>query len=171
MLSLDHTRSVKFMDRLFDHRAICTCKYQLSLTGTRNLDLYVLIYVTICMSCDCDRGLPVLYTWLNALYDDWCTEYSSIKDRTDRSIWALPHFFQVILCHTCSIWCDRCTFNSNAILLCCICGIKCYLIICLISIFKSQIVILGFQIDKWVYQFILDHLPENSGHLVSIHLY
>ena len=47
---------------------------------------------------------------------------------------------------------------------------KCYLIICLISIFKSQIVIFGFQIDKWVDQFILDHLPENSGHLVSIHL-
>ena len=36
---------------------------------------------------------------------------------------------------------------------------------------KAEIVILGFEIDKRKDQHVLDHLPENSGHFVAVHLY
>ena len=78
---------------------------------------------------------------------------------------------QVILCHSCRIWSDRCALNGNTVLLCRIRTVNRYLITCLVTVFKSQIIIFCFQINKRKKKFILDHLPENPGHLVSVHLY
>ena len=36
---------------------------------------------------------------------------------------------------------------------------------------QSQIIVLCLQIDIGQQQLILDHLPEDSGHFISVHLY
>ena len=78
MLSLNHTRTIKLVDGLLDYLSVLACKYKLCCTSTRYIDLYALIHIAIGMSCDCNRLLPVLYTWLNSLDNDWCTEYGSV---------------------------------------------------------------------------------------------
>ena len=123
------------------------------------------------MTCQCDRLLPVLHARLNALYLDRCAENSSIQCCTDRAVRRLPHFLQIILCHAGSVRCDRCTLNSNTVLLGCLRGIDRHLIVCLITILQSEIIILCLQINKRKQKLILDHLPENSGHLIAIHLH
>ena len=46
-----------------------------------------------------------------------------------------------------------------------------YLIVGFVSVFQTQIVVFGFQVDVGKQQIIFDHLPQNSCHLVSVHLY
>ena len=49
-------------------------------------------------------------------------------------------------------------------------GIKMYLIVCLIAVRKSQVIIEALNIKIWEDELILDHLPDDAGHLVTIHL-
>ena len=170
MDTLNNTRSIKLLNRLTNLFAVRTGKYELCFTCARHLDLCIFINISIGMTCQCDRLFPVLYTRLDALYLNWCTENSTVQRCTDRTIWRLPHFLQIILCHTSCIRCNRCTFYSNTILFGCLCRVDRYLIVCLITVLQSEIIILCLQINKRKKQLILDHFPENSGHLIAIHL-
>ena len=123
------------------------------------------------MTRKCDRFLPVAYTWLNSLYNDRCTEYRSVKNCTDRTIRALIHLLEIIFVHTGMIWCDRRTFYCNTIFLSCFSSIDRNLVICFITIIQPEIIILCVQINKRKKEFIFDHFPEDSGHLISVHLY
>ena len=80
-----------------------------------------ILFGGICMSCDGDRLLPVLNTWLDSLYYDRCSEHCTIKDRSDGSVRALPHLLEIVLLNSCRIRCDSSTLYSYAILLCCVC--------------------------------------------------
>ena len=122
------------------------------------------------MSCDGDRLLPVSDTWLNAFYNDRRAEYGSVKHRTDRTVGALPHFFQIIFSHACRVWGDGRTFHRYSVFHRGIGRINRYLVIGFISMLQSQVVVLGLQVNKRKKKFVLDHFPENTGHLVSIHL-
>ena len=174
-------RIVKIMHTL---RNSCTCKimYQSSclrsilrsinkfyLSRSRNHHLCVFVHITICMTCQCNRFFPVLDTWLNSFDNNRCTENRTVQNRTDGSIRAFPHFFEVVLLHTCCIWSNCCTFYCNTIFFGGIGSIYSNLVVCLISFFQTKIIIFCFQINKWQQQFILNHGPENTCHLVSIH--
>ena len=118
-----------------------------------------------------DRLFPVAYAWLDSLHNDRCTENSSVKNRTDRTVRTLVHLLQIVFIHTCMIRCNCRTFYCNAIFLRSFCCIDRYLIVCLITIIQSKIVVLCIQINKRKKELILDHLPEDSCHLVSVHFY
>ena len=145
--TLDHARTFKIVDQLYLLATILCSKDKLCFSCARYFDFGIFINITVSMSCQCDRLFPVSDTWLDAFYYDRCTENSSVKCCTDRSVRALPHFLQIIFCHTSSIRCDRCAFDSNAIFLCGKCGFHCYFIICCITVFQTKIVILCFQIN------------------------
>ena len=166
-----NTRCLKFLYKGAFLFAVFRSINKLNLTWFVNVHLCILVNISICMTRKCDRFLPVTYTWLNSLYNDRCTKYGSIKDCTDRTIRALVHLLEIIFVHTCMIWCDRRTFYCNTIFLSCFGGINRNLIICFITIIQSEIIILCIQINKRKKKFIFDHFPENSGHLISIHLY
>ena len=171
MHSLCNTRSCIVVYQFSGLCAVFCRVYQFYFSRSRNLHLCIFIYISICMSCNSDWFFPVFYTWLNAFYNNRCTKYSSVKYCTDRSVRTPPHFFQIVLFHTCRIRCDCCTFYCNFIFLGCISSIDCYLIICLISMFQTQIIIFCVQFNIWLQKIFFDHLPENSCHLVSVHLY
>ena len=166
-----NTRCFKFLYKGAFLFAVFRSINKLNLTWFVNVHLCILVNISICMTRKCDRFLPVTYTWFNTFYNDWCTKYGSVKNRTNRTVRALIHFFEIIFIHTCMIRCDGRTFNCNTILLCCFSSINRNLIICFITIIQSEIIILCIQINKRKKKFIFDHFPENSGHLISIHLY
>src|SRR5699024_723168 len=113
MHALYDTRTVKIMYQLFCLASVFSSVHKLHFACSRYLHLRPFVNVTICMSCDGDRFLPVFYTWFNAFYYNGSTEYCSVKDRTDRPVRALPHLFLVILIHPCSIRSDRRTFYGH----------------------------------------------------------
>ena len=148
MDSLNNSGAFKFMDCFFHDAAILACKYKFSLTGTRNFDFNILIHITISMSCNNNRLLPVLYKRFYAFNNNRSTEYCTVKNSTDCSVRTLPHLLKVIFCHSRRIRCDCGTFYGNLILLSCIACINSNLIISLISIFESKIIILCIEINK-----------------------
>ena len=144
---------------------------QFYFSRSRNDHFGIFVNISIGMSCKCNRLFPVCYTRLNAFYYDRSSKYGSVQHGTNGSVWAFIHFFQVIFLHTCSIWCNGCTFDSNFVFLC---GIGCvygYLVIGLISVFQTQIIIFCIQIDIWLQKFFFDYFPKDSGHFISVHFH
>ena len=130
-----NTRCLKFLYKGAFLFAVFRSINKLNLTWFVNVHLCILVNISICMTRKCDRFLPVFHTRFNSFYNDWSAEHCSIKDRTDCSVRALPHFFQIVFRHAGCVWSDRCTFDCNSIFLCSFCRIKCYLIVCLVSVF------------------------------------
>ena len=171
MDSLDNSRCLELMDSFFDNFSVCAGKYKLGLSGTRNLNLDILIYVAICMSCYCNRLMPVLYKRLDTFYDNRCTEYGSVKNGSYSSVRALPHLFKIVFCHTRSVRCNCSTLYGNSIFHVSIGCINRNLIISLVTMLKSKVVIFCIKIYEWAEEFFLDRLPENSCHLVPVHFH
>ena len=168
--SLDNTCSIKIMDQLSCLCSVRCCVDQFCLSRSRNLHLGSFIYIPISMTGNRDRLLPVLYTWFNSFYHDRSTKYRSIQNRTDCSVRTLPHLFEFIFFYPCRIRCNGRTFDCYFVLLCCISRINCNLVICLIAVFQSKIIIICLKIDIRQKKIIFYHPPENSGHLISVHL-
>ena len=169
--SLEHAGSFKLMNQLSCLCTVLGSKYQLCFPWTACFQLYRLIHVPIRMPCQRNRFLPVFHTRLNPFDNNRGTEHRTVQDCTDGSIRALPHFLQIILCHTGSIRCNRRTFHCNAVFLCSIRTVKCHLVIRRIPMLQPQIIILCFQVNKGEQKLILYHLPENPCHLVAVHLH
>ena len=122
------------------------------------------------MTCKSYRARPVSYAWFYSLNDDRCTKYSSIKDRSYRTVRALPHFLKIILFHSCGVRRYGSAFYSNTIFLRSFCTVTCHFVICIISVLKSKIIIFCLEIYIRRDKFVLDHLPYDTCHLVSVHL-
>ena len=119
--SLKNTCTLKVMNKLSCLFTSLISKYKFCLTSFRNLQLRCLIYITICMSCNCDWLLPCLNIWLNTLNDNRGSEYCTIKHGSYCSVRTLIHLFKVIFCHSCCIRCNCCTLYCNTVLLCSFC--------------------------------------------------
>ena len=78
---------------------------------------------------------------------------------------------ELILVHTLVVRCDCSTLNGNTKTLGCLSSILCYLVGCLIALNKTKIVIFCLEVNERKNKFILNHLPQYTGHLVTIHLY
>ena len=170
VLTLNDARSFKLMNKFTCLFTVFVGVNQFCLACCRDLHLCCFVNITVCMSCNRDWFLPCSDCRFNAFDNNRCTENCTVKDCTDRAVRALPHFLQIVLFHTGCIWSDCCTFDSHTVFLRCHSRINGYLVISLISVFQAQIIIFCLQINKWKKQFIFDHLPENSCHLIAVHL-
>ena len=90
---LQHARTTEIKDRLPLCRTVLSGKNKLGFSRSVHDHLCILIYIAIRMSCDRDRLFPAPHIRLNTFYGDWCTEYRTIENRTNRTIRAFPHFF------------------------------------------------------------------------------
>ena len=158
------------MDSLSCNGSVGCGKDDLRLTFSGNLHLDIFVYITVSVTRKSNGLCPVANVGYDALYKDGRAEYGSVKDTSDCGVRALPHLLKVVLGHTSRVGCDGGAFNGYAQLKGSICGINCNLIVSLVSVLKAKIVILCLKIDIRGKKFILDHLPEDSCHLVSVHL-
>ena len=128
------------------------------------------ILVTKGVSADDDGLSPSGNAARDVLDDDGFAENDTTTDVADGSIGRLPHLLEVELLNTCLIWGDGCTFNSDFALFDGFGCIKSDFIVSLVSVLHTEIEILDVQIQKWMNKLILDLLPEDSGHLITIEL-
>ena len=147
MYALKDSRSVKCMNHFPCLRAILCGKHKFCLPGPGHLYLRVLIYISVSMSGQCNRLLPVAHTGFYSLNDNRCAEHSAIQRSTNCPIGAFPHLFEVIFFHTRRIGGNGGTFHSHTIFSGSLRTVQCHLIFCGIAVFQPQVVILCFQIN------------------------
>ena len=92
MHALENAGTGKLMHQLAGFGTVLGGINQLCLSGTGDLHLSCLVYIAVSMSCDGNGFFPVLYAGFDSLHYNGSAEYGSVKDGTDGSIGALPHF-------------------------------------------------------------------------------
>ena len=170
MPSLQNTRAIKFMDQLPGDRAVFGCEYKLGLSFPRNTDLRVFIDISIGMTGNRDRFFPGAHIRFNPPDDNRAPEYRAIHDCADCPVRTLPHLFQSILPDPVRVWGNGGTFDRNTEAKRGLSSLRRNPVVRLISPLQSKIIVFRLQIHKRPDQFLFDHLPEDPGHLISIHL-
>ncbi len=152
------------------NRLSTICRGEDEFSFARSWDTYLLVFVDISirMSADVDGFGPVPYPWWDVLYQDRAAEDRPVKSCSNGPIGARPFFFEVVFCDAVLVWCDGCTFHSDAMSLYRISGIMGDFVIGLITFFQPQVVVFQVHVEKWEEEFFFDHLPHDSGHFVSI---
>ena len=159
MDSLNDTGLLKLLNGLSYYLSVIACKYKLSLTGSRNPDLDVLINITIGMAAKNNRLFPAAYSSVNIAYKDRLTENSSVKLCTDNSVRAWSELLEVVFFYACLVRSDCCTLNTNMKAFDSRSCIVSNFIIRIIAAFEPKVVILSFQINIRQKEFVLDNLP------------
>ena len=116
-----------------------------------------------------DDGLgPVVDKTGDVVDHDGLPENGSIEIVSNGAVGALPHLLQLELFHSGFIGGDGGTLNSDFAVLDSFGGIKRHFVVSFISKFHSQIEVLDVEVKEGVDELVLDLLPEDSGHLISI---
>ena len=169
--SLNHAGAAEGKNRLPDFLPVLSGKDQFRLSGSRNPDLRVLIHIPIGVTGDGNGLFPGSHGRMYAPHQNGRPEYGSVQDRPDRSVGTLPHLLQTVFLHPLGIGRDGCAFDRHAVLQRRFGAFHRYPVLCLIPMLQPQIIILRLQIHIRQYQGILYLSPEDSGHLVSVHLH
>ena len=151
--------------------AVLVGDYQLSLAALSYLHLGVLVDVAVCVTRDGDGLSPGRNIRNDSLYKNGLSEYGAVQDSADSAVRGLPHLLEVVLGHALCVRCDGSALYRYAVLLGCVRGVYSYLVVCLFSVNKAQVVVIGLEVNIRSDQDILDHLPYDTGHLVAVHLY
>ena len=106
---------------------------------------------------------------MNAWQRDGCAEHCSVENRADGAVGAFPHFMQVIFRHALVVGGDGGTFHCHTIFFCSFGSLYGNLVSRLVAFYQSQVVVFRLQVNKGKDKFVLDHLPQDSGHLVTVH--
>ena len=101
---------------------------------------------------------------------DWLTEHDAAENVADRAIWRTPHLLQAKLFNAGFVRRDRGAFDSNAVLFGCIGCVDGDLVVRLITLLDRQVVIFEVDVEIRMDQPVLDHLPDDAGHFVPVHL-
>ena len=171
MDALQDAGTVKFMDGLADDRTVIGGKDQFSLARSGNPDLGIFVDVTVSVTGHCDGLLPGTYIGIDAFYKDGGPEDRAVQNGADGTVGALIHTLEVILFDSGLIGSNSGALDGNAVFLCRFGSVKGNLVICLIPVGKAQIIILGPEIDIRQQELILDQLPDDPCHLISVHLH
>ncbi len=171
MKALNDAGSLKFMDQLAGLISILVCKDQFRFAGAVYTVLHISIDITVGMTRHDDGGLPSADIGFDPLDQDRSTENSTVQSRTDRSVGALVHSLQIVFLYTSRIGGNSRALDSDTIFFRGFCSIYCDLVIGLIPLRESEVIILCLEIDVGKKEIILDHFPDDTGHLISIHLY
>ena len=87
---------------------------------------------------------------------------------TDGSIGALPHLLKLKLLDSGFVGGNSGTLNTDLAIFDGPSSVHGDLVISLISVFHAQIEVLDVKIEEGVDEFILDKLPEDTGHFVTV---
>ena len=140
--------------------------------GLGRVEVDRLIHVAIGMTGDGDGLFPVLYDGMDGVDADGRAEHGAVQNGADRAVRALPHFGELrILHHALLVRRDGGAFDGHAEAAGGVGGLDRHLILRLVAVQQAEVIILGLQLHKGQDEFVLDHLPKDTGHLVAVHLH
>ena len=125
------------------------------------------------MPRDDNRLLPAAYQRWEHLHirHDGGAEHGAVHHGADGAVGGLPHFGQPVLLHALSVGGDGGTFDRHAKPAGGVRRVPRDAVLRALAFRQSQVVIFRFQFDKGRQQLVLDHPPEDTGHLVPVHLH
>ena len=131
-----------------------------------------LVHVAIGVPGDGDGGLPVLHHGPDTGQDDRGPEGRAVQNSPNGAVGGFPHFGELrVLLHPLAVGCNRGALHRHAQAFGGLSGIHGDLVLCSVPAQQPQVVILGLQVHKRQNQFFLNHSPENTGHLIPVHLH
>lgn len=141
---------------------------QSELSLALNLEVGGLVLVTEGVSANNNWLSPLGAESWNVVDDDWLSENGSSQKVSDGSVRRFPHLLQVELLDSCLIRGDGGALDTDSVLLDSLSGLKGDLVIGGVSVLHTKIKIFDLEIEVRKDQLVLDHLPDHSGHFVSI---
>ena len=159
------------MDQVFFLGTIFFGDQQLSLGASRHLGFGVLIQVAVSVTGNGDGFAPPGDEWGDTPHQDGGAEYRAVQKGTDGGVGGFPQFVEMVLFHTGGVGSDGGAFYSHPIFFGGQGGVHGDLVICLVPVFQAEIVVFGVQINIREQQNVLDHLPDDPGHFIAVHLY
>ncbi len=125
---------------------------------------------------DITEGVSTNDNWLGPVVDEswdvfaenWLSEDGSSKIISDGSVGWFPHFFELELFDSGFIGSDGSALDTNFAIFDGFGGIHSDLIVGLVSVFDTEVKVLNVQIQKGMDELILDLLPEDSSHFITI---
>jgi hypothetical protein len=104
----------------------------------------------------------------NVLNNNGLTEDSSVKDVADSAVRGFPHFLEAKFFNTASIGSDGGALDSALGALHGLGTVDGNLVVGLITVLNREVVVLGGNFNVGVDVLILDPLPDDLGHLITI---
>jgi len=174
-ISVEHgksnTRSLKVVhSHAHNFTALLGSVDKLHLAGIRNTHLSGLVLVGMGMTADGDGLSPLGNKTRNILHDDGLTEDSSTKNVADSAVGALVHTLEVVLLDTGLVRSDGGTLDTNIALLDGISSINSHLVVSGITVGDVKIKVTDGKVKEGKDKLVLDHLPDNTGHLITVKL-
>ena len=118
-----------------------------------------------------DNGFaPVVDESGDVLDENGFSEDGSVEVVSDGSVGTLPHLLEFEFFNSSLIWSDGGALDSHFAFLD---GFGCIhgdLVVSFISVFHAEVEVLDVEVEEGMDQLVLDLLPEDTSHLVSVKL-
>ena len=138
------------------------------LAGAGDEEVCSLVLVAEGVTADHDRLGPAGHQTRHVRADDRLTEDHAAQDVADGAVRRLPHLLQAEFLHPGLVGGDGGAFDADAVLLD---GAGCvdrHLVVRGVAVLHAQVVIVELDVQKGEDQLVLDHLPDDAGHLVAV---
>lgn len=135
-----------------------------------NEEVSAVIDVSEGVSSDDDGLGPVLDESGDVLDEDGFSENGSIEVISNGSIGTLPHLLEFEFLDSGLIGGDGGALDADLAVLDGLGSVKSDLVVSLVSVLDAQVEVLDVKVEVGVDEIVLDELPEDSGHLVSVEL-
>ena len=89
---------------------------------------------------------------------------------TDGTVWRKPHLLELELLDALLIGGDGRALDTNRVLLDGLGGIESDLVVGLVTVLKTEVVVLEVNVEVGVDELVLDGLPDDASHLIAIEL-
>ncbi len=120
------------------------------------------------VSADNDGLVPAWHQLRDVADNNGLSEDRATNDVTDGTVGGLPHLFEAKFSHTSLVRGDSCALDANFAGLDSLCGVNSDLIVGLITVLNAQVEIVDVQVQMREDQLVLDQLPDDSGHLITV---
>ena len=128
------------------------------------------VLITESVSADNDGLLPAWHKARNVLDDDGLSEDGSTDDVSDGSVGGFPHLLEVELGDTCLIRGDGGALDSDLAGFDGVSSIDGDLIVSGVTVLNAEIEVLNVKVQVRGDKLILNELPDDSGHLITVEL-
>jgi hypothetical protein len=146
-------------------------EYELSRSCFLHAYLDILIDVAIGVTRYGYRLLPAAHSGLDARDGNGSAEHRSVKNGTDGAVRAFPHLMEAVFRHARGVRGDGGALHSHTIFLCGFGRLDCYAILGLVALGQTQVEVNRLQVYERKNELVLDHLPQDTGHFVTVHLH
>ena len=122
------------------------------------------------MAGNADGLFPCGNIGRDALDQNRRTEHGAVKYGSDGAVGRLPHLLEIVFAHSRRVGGNGSALDRNAVFPGGFRTVEGHLIVGFVAVNQTEIVILRLEIDIGINEYVLDHLPDDAGHFVAVHL-